>query len=174
MFDPTAFENMKVVLEGALYDRDLQGEISILDRNDLINLAKLSRQYEITFSNRNGNGVSCTFILKAALENLSAELYSNVKNEALAGAKVLVVFKLEHENNLKLHQKMNALLIDIWGSKRTFTQKISYNPLEDCSIITKEISLDFNRLVLEDQIDDLLMMLDYIIDSLQKINSLLS
>lgn len=36
MFDPTAFDNMKVVIEGAIYDLDLDGEISIIDRNDLL------------------------------------------------------------------------------------------------------------------------------------------
>ena len=49
MFDPTAFENIKVVLEGAVYDLDLNGEIIIIDRNDLINTAKLSRKYELSF-----------------------------------------------------------------------------------------------------------------------------
>jgi hypothetical protein len=41
MFDPTAFDNMKVVLEGALYDLDIMGEIIITDRNDLFNTAKM-------------------------------------------------------------------------------------------------------------------------------------
>ena len=50
MFDPTAFENMKVVMEGIFYDKDLSGEIIILDRNDIMNIAKLSRTYDLSFN----------------------------------------------------------------------------------------------------------------------------
>ena len=49
LFDPTAFENIKVVIEGEIYDRDLSGEIFVTDRNDWFNSAKLSRKYEISF-----------------------------------------------------------------------------------------------------------------------------
>ena len=44
MFDPTAYENMRVVLEGIFYDKDLSGEILVIDRNDIVNTAKLSRE----------------------------------------------------------------------------------------------------------------------------------
>ena len=49
LFDPTAFDNMKVVLEGAVYDRDLFGDILIVSRDDLVNLATLSRKFTIEF-----------------------------------------------------------------------------------------------------------------------------
>lgn len=49
MFDPTAFDNMKVVIEGALYDLDICGEIVITDRNDSFNMAKMSRTFDISF-----------------------------------------------------------------------------------------------------------------------------
>ena len=48
MFDPTAFENIRVVLEGIFYDKDLEGSIMIIDRNDIMNTAKLSRTYELS------------------------------------------------------------------------------------------------------------------------------
>ena len=47
MFDPTAFENMKVVLEGAVYDRDFIGDILVINRDDIVNLANMSRTYKI-------------------------------------------------------------------------------------------------------------------------------
>jgi len=50
MFDPTAFDNLKVVLEGIVYDMDLNGMIQILDRNDFVNIAKMERTYNISFS----------------------------------------------------------------------------------------------------------------------------
>ena len=37
-------------MEGIFYDKDLSGEIVIVDRNDLINTAKLSRSYDLPFN----------------------------------------------------------------------------------------------------------------------------
>ncbi|SID87142.1 Uncharacterised protein [Mycobacteroides abscessus subsp. abscessus] len=54
LFDPTAYENMKIVMEGLLYDKDLAGQISIIDRNELINTAKLSRTFEISGARKSG------------------------------------------------------------------------------------------------------------------------
>ncbi|UOK56770.1 hypothetical protein MGI18_18515 [Bacillus sp. OVS6] len=49
MFDPTAFDNLKVVLEGAIYDADLGGFITVIGRKDLVDLAAMSRCYQNTF-----------------------------------------------------------------------------------------------------------------------------
>jgi hypothetical protein len=35
MFDPTAYDNKKVVTEGAAYDLDLEGQIRVVDRKTL-------------------------------------------------------------------------------------------------------------------------------------------
>jgi hypothetical protein len=50
MFDPTVFDNLKVVFEGAIYELDLKGEIDIIDRSDLVDLAKMSRAYSVTLA----------------------------------------------------------------------------------------------------------------------------
>ncbi len=49
MFDPTAFDNLKVIVEGAVYDFDLHGDILVTDRKDMMDLASLSRIYHISF-----------------------------------------------------------------------------------------------------------------------------
>ncbi|WP_259317087.1 hypothetical protein [Heyndrickxia coagulans] len=54
MFDPTAFENMKTVFEGAAYDLDLRGEASITGRKDLVDLAECPGNTALRFSFRNG------------------------------------------------------------------------------------------------------------------------
>lgn len=172
MFDPTAFENMKVVIEGALYDRDLDGEIAIIDRNDLMNLAKLSRIYEITFTESAQSAVHCTLILQANLENLSAELLPSNQESQYAGAHLTILFKMRHENRQELHEKIEEELTQIWGSDRSIKQKVSFNPMEKSTEIMKEISLEFNRLIVEDQIDDLFMMVDYILDSIKKLGQI--
>ncbi|WEG13822.1 hypothetical protein PU629_05500 [Pullulanibacillus sp. KACC 23026] len=49
MFDPTVYDNLKVVLEGSVYDLDLSGDIEISDRSDIIDLAKMARAYSVGF-----------------------------------------------------------------------------------------------------------------------------
>lgn len=172
MFDPTAFENMKVVIEGALYDRDLDGEIAIIDRNDLMNLAKLARIYEVTFTESANSSVQCSLILQANLENLAAELLPSNQESQYAGAHLTILFKMSHENRQELHEKIEEELAGIWGRDRLIKQKVSLNPMEKSNEIRKEISLEFNRLIEEDQIDDLFMMVDYILDSLKKLKQI--
>ncbi|MEK8128412.1 hypothetical protein WMW72_10900 [Paenibacillus filicis] len=48
MFDPTIFDNLKVVMEGRLYDLDAEGSIRITGREDLVDLASMSRTFRMT------------------------------------------------------------------------------------------------------------------------------
>lgn len=65
MFDPTAFDNLKVVFEGAVYDLDLSGDIQILDRKDLFDFAHYDRCYQIRYSLPYKKSISVAFHLKA-------------------------------------------------------------------------------------------------------------
>lgn len=52
MFDPTVFDNLKVVLEGCVYDYDLEDKIVVTGRNDIVDLATLTRTFSIRFMRR--------------------------------------------------------------------------------------------------------------------------
>lgn len=172
MFDPTAYENMKVIIEGALYDRDLVGELLIIDRNDVVNLAKLSRTYEVTFARSNEHSVRSTFRLTADLDNLAAELLPSAKSTSLAGAHVLITFNLEHSNDKYIDAWIERELKGIWGQARTYKQIISLDPFSEGNTIQKEILLEFNRLILEEQIDDIEAMITYMLLTLDKLEEL--
>ncbi|MFE8695780.1 hypothetical protein ACFYKT_05310 [Cytobacillus sp. FJAT-53684] len=173
MFDPTAFENMKVVVDGAIYDEDLVGRILIIDRNDFLNTAKLSRKYEVSFTDRQDDRVVCTFMMEAGLENLAAELLSSAQSELLAGCQLFVKFSFTHPNEHIYFQKVESCLIDIWGSERTIRQSAILNPFEKRNKIKNETIISFNRLVYEDQIDDILAMVDYMIVSLERLRTII-
>lgn len=172
MFDPTAFDNMKVVLEGALYDLDLSGEICITDRNDLLNMAKLSRSYEITFIQGRDASIHCTLLLEAELKNLAAELLTSTLDNTLAGAQLSVIFIVQHEKQRDLYMKFEEEIRNIWGVGRSIKQEVSYLPLESTDKVTSKITIQFNRLILEDQIDDLTAMLDYCLATLEKLTEI--
>lgn len=173
MFDPTAFENMKVVLEGAIYDRDLDGAIHILDRNDYINSAKLSRKYEVVFSNEKatcGSSVKCRLTLEAGLENLAAELLPAVHSESSSGCHLIVSFSFMHKNEIELFQEINDVLKEIWGHDREIRQTITLNPFLEETWIKNKTTIKFNRLIKENHMDDLIIMIDHMIESIERID----
>ncbi|WP_128894071.1 hypothetical protein [Longirhabdus pacifica] len=49
MFDPTVFDNLKVIVEGTVYDAEVDKQIKILDREDHVNIANMSRMFRISF-----------------------------------------------------------------------------------------------------------------------------
>jgi hypothetical protein len=166
LFDPTAFENMRVVIDGFFYDKDLDGEIQIIDRNDFVNIAKLSREYSIqlrmTASRKKWNA---TYFLKAGLDNLASELLQLSAKKV--GCIVGLEFMVRHPNEKGYFDKIQSYLKDYWGDNRTIHQLVQLDPLSDhTGDIENKITIQFNRLVSEDQIDDLLAIGDHMLDTL--------
>ena len=44
---PTAYDNLKTILEGCIYDFEIQGILKIVSRNDRVDLANLSRSFQM-------------------------------------------------------------------------------------------------------------------------------
>jgi hypothetical protein len=177
LFDPTAFDNMKVVLEGAVYDRDLLGDILVVKRDDLVNLATLSRHFMMEFQLKESQlqkKVSGGIRLYASLENLSSELLTSHLNEQSNGSTVEIFIvcseKLEKE---QADQIFNGLE-DIWGKQRTiqWTTSATKTNTNDQSF-SSTFTISFDRLVKEEQMDDLVDMIEYLIQSLRLSETLL-
>jgi hypothetical protein len=167
MFDPTAYENMKVVINGYFYDMDLEGKISIIDRNDIVNLAKLSREYSVQFQLKDScEEYLATFCLKADLENLTAELLNLKSVPNRIGSLVELEFVVYHPNEPIYFNKIHDQLQQIWGEKRTIQQQVHFNPFANTHVIENRITIDFNRIIIEEQIDDLLVIGNYMIETL--------
>jgi hypothetical protein len=174
MFDPTAFENMKVVMEGGFYDRDLGGEIRIVDRNDIINSAKMCRRYDITFTDHTKDmaEIHCTFIMEAGLDNLAAELLPQRKSGMLSGCRILVKFIIKHQKDHQKFQEIREVLRGIWGSGRKIEQTVKYTPENREELAEIETIISFNRLVQEEQIDDLNEMITYMTASMNALRKI--
>ncbi|MBV7508035.1 hypothetical protein KW850_22725 [Bacillus sp. sid0103] len=169
MFDPTAFDNMKVVIEGALYDLDISGDIVITDRNDSINMAKMSRKFDVSFQLPT-KGFTAKIEMISNLGNLAAELLPALLSEQKAGCQLSLQFYTEHDDKEIDFQAMEATLLDVWGSARKITQIIQYDPLHIDKKHDHIISIEFDRLIREDQMDDLVEMTEFIITTLKKLN----
>ncbi len=169
MFDPTAFDNMKVVIEGALYDLDIIGEIVITDRNDLINIAKMSRKFDVSFQLPN-SVVTAKIEMTSNLVNLAAELLPAFLSEQKAGCYLSLQFGIEHEDMEIDFQALETILLNVWGSTRKITQVVQFHPLEIERKHTHVIKVEFERLIREDQIDDLVEMTEFIMTTLKQLN----
>ncbi|MEH7224377.1 hypothetical protein V7112_11280 [Bacillus sp. JJ1566] len=166
MFDPTVFENLKVVIEGALYDLDLEGKILIIDRQDQVDMAKMGRHYQITFKDRTIDTIHAYIDLKIDLDNLVTEL-RNTDGKPGCFLELGFTFKL---NSLDACSMIEKVLTTIWGEAREIEQEIKYQ-FGSKKQYTNNSKIIFHRLIHEDNIDDLLDMIDYIIDSIHQLHN---
>lgn len=169
MFDPTAFDNMKVVIEGALYDLDICGEIIITDRNDLMNMAKMARKFDVSFHLPHQK-VTAKIEMTSNLANLAAELLPALLSEQNSGCHLNLQFFTEHDDLNIDFEAVETILLNVWGSTRNITQSIQYNPLKIEKKHTHVMTVEFDRLIGEDQMDDLVEMAEFIITTLKKLS----
>jgi hypothetical protein len=166
MFDPTVFDNLKTVLEGEVYDLDLDEKIVVTNREDLIDLARLSRTYRIYFRLWHDERVEACISLGAQLNHLAAELLS--QNETEAGCVLEVSFSLSL-THLHLCEKISEELQRIWGENRTIQQTISF--LYGENTYRNEVRVKFHRLVNENHVEDLRELVSYVVQSLDVLNN---
>ncbi|MCM3215610.1 hypothetical protein M3612_14010 [Niallia taxi] len=166
MFDPTAYDNLKTVIEGLLYDKDLEGVINILDRKDMLNMSTMSREFHLAFALSDQKNAQLIFSLYASLENLASELLELEDKLDLVGANVKLTIVVRHENKQEIIELLQDLLRKIWGTEQIIKQEIRYQPLGSDNIVTNHITIVFSRLVTEGHIDDLAEMTDYMLATL--------
>ncbi|WP_163100927.1 hypothetical protein [Peribacillus alkalitolerans] len=183
MFDPTAFDNMKTVLEGAVYDQDLEGAILVTNRNDLLDLAQLSRCFKIDLQLRpikqgTESTITASLVLRSSLENFAAELLSS-ENPSIwknAGANLKIQFAIPMQlPSLDSIQKLTSLLKKQWGENREIIikeEKTFENAVYRDSLIYSTVQ--FARLVTEDQLEDLFELVNHVIKSLEELESFTS
>ena len=161
MFDPTAFDNLKVVFEGAVYDLDLTGEVQIIDRKDLFDFARYERCYQIHYSLPGKKSFFIEFHLKADMGHFLAERHLMTKKNT-AGADIRIVYK----GDVKVHLG-RQLLEEIWGEDKLWEWKevnSSTTPTFYEGILT------FNRVLTEEMVDDVLQMISFSVDTLQQLD----
>ena len=171
-FDPTAFENMKVVAEGAFYDLDLEGKAIVTDRQDLINLAEMSRSFAITIQSHTAGGrePSGTVKMEAGLENLSSELLKG-GNPKEAGVRMMVQIDLTGPVSEAESQILYDTAEEIWGKERDISviRTETKEGKNSAAVYTAQCRICFGRLIGEDQIDDLPIMAGYLLETLDQI-----
>lgn len=172
MFDPTIYENLKVVIEGEIYDRDLNGEIAIIDRQDCVNLATMSRFYKISFQLLGSDpDFKATIQLNAEADDLFGEILEHVQHPGC----FLVLYI--HGPIIMMEKTIPILhetLTSLWGKRPTITHEITY----DWNFTQKnqyqlKTTLHFDRKINESHISDfpeIITLLQQSLEIAEKIN----
>ncbi|PFD35924.1 hypothetical protein CN285_23260 [Bacillus cereus] len=173
MFDPTAFENLKVIVEGAVYDFDLHGDILVTDRKDVMDLASLSRMYSISFqlTETFKTMVEATFSLSVDAKNLSGEILE--VPQFIPGCEMKLEFSFEMEHPEIGCKEIEKLLHSIWGKERMITQKISYEYNKQAISYHNKVEVLFQKAITEDHVDDLIAVISHMIETVRTIQHFL-
>lgn len=172
MFDPTIYENIKVVLEGEIYDVDLSGKILVTMRKDLVDLATMSRKFVIQFRLLNSiKEIYAEINLIANTEDLANEILE--RNDLKAGCEILIKFYIIVNDSVNECNKINNKLNIIWDNRPKIIQRLSYTYDQNernKSELLNEISLNFGRKIDEENISDIHNLVEYTIKSLEALS----
>ncbi|MFC7395303.1 hypothetical protein [Scopulibacillus cellulosilyticus] len=164
MFDPTIYENLKVVIEGAVYELDLNGNLSVIDRVDNIDLAKMSRDFSLTFTKRDGT-VSAKLTLSANTQTLSAEILD--ADTANLGCQLKITFYVNVQHPETDCEAILFLINKHWRKYRpSVTQHLSYIYGEYNGEFQDAINISLNESINESHISEVKEFLASIIDTL--------
>jgi hypothetical protein len=164
LFDPTIFDNLKVVVEGAVYDKDLEGDIKVIDRRDIIDLANMSREYIICFQLLDQFQSKCTWQLSSTIGQLANELLAST-DHSKSGCTTAVKFNVQLPNEEHEFQTIESLISSVWGDRDIEITVLSSLPTT--GFVQMKLKIKFNRIILEEDIDDLMIMFDYMEKTLQ-------
>ena len=163
MFDPTVFDNLKVIVEGYLYDLDLENKISITNRNDFVDLATMSRKCIITFSNVNRIDPAVNFEIEMSQKQLAGELLQTIKKP---GCYLTVSFQEESKNS-KYDELLLKKLQKIWGEDH-FVKLFITNELTSSSpAFYHQYQVSFQRTYGEDDLEELLNVVNHSVSLLK-------
>ncbi|MCZ8521754.1 MULTISPECIES: hypothetical protein [Paenibacillus] len=119
MFDPTIYDNLKVVLEGAFYDLDAEGAFLITGREDLVDLASYSRTFRLEVR-RQGGACRGAVSLVSTLADFAGELRKMHLAGDAPGARVLLQLDLPLSVSGR-RAELEAYLAELW--EHAFTMK---------------------------------------------------
>nr|WP_019123852.1 hypothetical protein [Brevibacillus massiliensis] len=180
MFHPLVFDNIKVVLEGAVYDRDFDGDILVTARADLIDTAVYQRLFQIDFRLPEGAAagkreVTAQFQLRTSLADIAGELMEQPLTEHI-GCTVCIHFYTYVQDVERDTNEIVRILNEIWGDRPHITQQISatldeHRPFRwPPDIYENKITLDFHRKIDEGNIGDLRDLIDHTVVSLARLS----
>ncbi|WP_062198165.1 hypothetical protein [Massilibacterium senegalense] len=165
LFDPTAYENIKVVLEGAVYDQDLNGNITVSKRDDIVNLAAMNRRYHISFYLKNKPiSAQATLSLYSDTEQLLGEILG-WEEFAPYSAYLVVEFKINVKQPNLEQSFIDKQMKKIWGDAFEVEYTYSFQKIDQEIFPTM---MQFKPMVIkEDKMDTMAVIVSNVTKSLE-------
>lgn len=170
MFDPTVFENLKVAFENQLYDLDnLDARISVIGREDMLDLAVMSRRFVLRFALTGRPDVQASVVLEAGVADLSAEI---LETPGASPACTLLIRFTQRVNDVEDDcARIERVIRDIWGDELPLKQTLSRVYGELPVVWAAAAELRFNRRINEDQMGDLPELIAHMLATLERLNA---
>ena len=168
MFDPTAYENFKIIVEGSVYDADFTGDIKVVNRAEIVDLSILSRNFEIQFQLVNNAEITAGIVVSSNIELLAGEIM--LEDEKAAGAYIEIQFFSQQKEEVLSGKVENITseLLELWGKDRRVETKTSLHYVNgEITHYSWKSIVSFQRIVTEDQAENLYELIDYSIQSLK-------
>ena len=170
MYDPTVFENLKVAFENHVYDLDnLDGEIVILDRSDLMDFSVLGRRFSIQFVLAGKTEVKAEVRLEAALEDLAGEILE--WPGSMPGCSLLLRFAKEIMKEEQCLDIKNVLA-GIWEGDVQITQTLSREYEQERPGFLNRIEVGFGKKLNEENMGEIRSFLETVLKSLEELNNI--
>jgi hypothetical protein len=171
MYHPSVYDNLKVVLEGAVYDLDFSGEIEIVDRKDIMDHAIIEKNYSIDFVVAEvGESMRGSITLTATLEDLATEKLKD--NPDGAGSRLSIRIKTpvyEIETDCKQLQS----ILKKWtvgDLKGDIQQKLTYIYGEPRDVFSNTISIQLHKRVAEEEPERISLVMEQVLLSMKEMN----
>jgi hypothetical protein len=179
VFDPTIYDNLKVVFEGALYDLDRAGRILVSWREDLVDLATMSRTFAMQVEKRENPTCTGRLELSSTLVDFASELRRLRLADEVPGAHLTLSFELPG----RMVPKSPALqehLQAVWGEVAEIVHERSSpfkpDPVKRAIVELPEevyrIGLYFRGKIDEDNIEDVVPLLEHFVSTLETIEDI--
>jgi hypothetical protein len=179
VFHPLVFDNIKVVLEGAVYDRDFEEIITVTGRSDIVDLATFHRLFQIEYclagEANSDDAVTVQMQLRTTLADIAGEQLEQPLTEHI-GCTICIHFRLTIRDVQRETEEITAILNDIWGHRPHITQtvkacldehRLSWPPER----FDNQVTLDFHRKIDEGNMEDLHKLIDHCVASLVQLQA---
>lgn len=166
MFDPTVLENLKIAFENQLYDLDnIEGKIQITNREDLLDMAVMSRKFTLQFMLAGSGTVTGEVVLESSLDDLAAEILETPGSTP--ACTLLVRFYKQVRDWPEECRRIAQAVRSVWQPEMPPVQTLSIVYGEEPAVWQDVIELRFNRRINEDQIEDIPALIEHMIRSLE-------
>jgi len=187
MFDPTIYDNLKIIVEGAAYDVEDLG-FYVFHRADLVDLASMSREFQIGLVQQNKKSALHPYPqlqvrLRSGLDDFAAELGNGHIDAATSyGCHIAILYAIPMrsiDRAAEQLQELEQLLRSIWSDTPAITHQLRCDvsnlrgvdrspvPLNDLGRWIGWLELTFDRKIDESNADDLSRLMEHAVAGLK-------